>query len=241
MKKVITYTISILLFSIQWVKSFVFKSKKESNQISRKLMTCPPPRIYLAGDIVFRPDANTIFERLRTLCHAAGCEGVAPFDGQEDLRNLPPGEETTLAIVRADRTLMDSCDGGVFCLDPFRRAPDMDPGTAVEIGYMAAQGKPLVGYTIDGRSYPNKVASYFRDVWKEELRERTEVPCEGASSSIIEDPDGFLAHSEGFVQNGMTEGFIRLSGGIVYADPNFYHAFEKAVVDLAARLNKKSD
>ena len=37
----------------------------------------------------------------------------------------------------------------------------MDPGSAVEIGYMYALGKPLCGYTSDGREYTQKVAAYF--------------------------------------------------------------------------------
>ena len=199
-------------------------------------MIARTPRLYLAGDLVFRPDAVAIFERMRAICRAAGCEGVAPFDGQDEARGLPPGPETTLAIVRADKRIMDGCDGGVFCLDPFRRAPDMDPGTAVEIGYMAAQMKPLTGYTVDGRPYPEKVAAYFGQVFGAALRLRTGEMPEGAASGAMEDPDGILAHSDGFVQNGMTEGFVRLSGGRVHADPDLFRAFERAVAEIAARL-----
>ena len=190
-------------------------------------------RIYLAGDLVFRPDALVIFDRLRAICRSVGLEGVAPLDGQADLQGLPPGEATIMAIVAADRDLMDGCDGGLFCLDPFRRAADMDPGTAVEIGYMFAQGKKLCGYTVDGRDYPAKVAGYFTDAWHAALRDRPPLAQGGASGSL-EDPDGMLVHSEGLVQNGMTEGFIRLSGGRVFADPDFFEASRQAAVHLAA-------
>jgi nucleoside 2-deoxyribosyltransferase len=198
-------------------------------------MAADLPCVYLAGDLVFRPDALAIFERMRALCRAAGLDGLAPFDGQEAVRHLPPGPDTTLAIVQADRDLMDRCQGGLFCLDPFRRGADMDPGTAVEIGYMAAQGKPLSGYTVDGRSYPDKVAALVRNWNAGGMRPRT-VLAAGGSSGALEDPDGILAHSDGFVQNGMTEGFIRLSGGTVHADPDLFTAFERAAAELAARL-----
>jgi nucleoside 2-deoxyribosyltransferase len=194
--------------------------------------TLTPKRIYLAGDLVFRPDALARFERLRAICHSVGLEGVTPLDGQAELHGLPPGEATIMAIVAADRSLMDTCDGGLFCLDPFRRAADMDPGTAVEIGYMFAQGKPLCGYTVDGRAYPEKVAAYFTGAWNAELQNRSAL-AQGGSSGSLEDPDGMLVHSEGMVQNGMTEGFIRLSGGQVFADPNFEEAFRQAATHLA--------
>ncbi|WP_323991018.1 MULTISPECIES: nucleoside 2-deoxyribosyltransferase [Nguyenibacter] len=191
--------------------------------------------VYLAGDLVFRPGAIAIFDRLRALCRAVGLEGLAPFDGQAGIETLPPGLETTLKIVAADRALMDRCAGGIFCVDPFRRAADMDPGTAVEIGYMMAQGKKLAGYTVDGRLYPEKVASYRLTAWGDALRQRVthDAPVE---SGAIEDADGILAHSDGMVQNGMIEGFIRMSGGFVAVHDDFYEAFRIAAEDLARRL-----
>jgi nucleoside 2-deoxyribosyltransferase len=192
-------------------------------------------RVYLAGDIVFRPDAIEIFARLKTICRDAGLQGLAPLDGQDAVLGLPPGEATIMAVVEADRDLMDQCDGGLFCLDPFRRAADMDPGTAVEIGYMFAQRKPLCGYTVDGRDYPAKVAAYFADAWRAGLRDRPPL-AQGGSSGSLEDPDGILVHSEGLVQNGMTEGFIRLSGGRVFADADFDEAFRQAAAHLATLL-----
>ncbi|WP_051292148.1 nucleoside 2-deoxyribosyltransferase [Acetobacter nitrogenifigens] len=190
------------------------------------------PRVYLAGDLVFRPAPESLFATLKAVCAAHGLEGVAPLDGQIDLSGLPPGLETTLSIVTADRNLMDSCDAGIFCLDPFRRAADMDPGTAVEIGYMAAQDKALEGYTVDGRSYPDKVRDYCARAWGEGLRLRQ---ITGGSGSL-EDADGLIVHSEGMVQNGMTEGFIRLSGGSVHVATTLPEALALAAAALAKRL-----
>jgi nucleoside 2-deoxyribosyltransferase len=188
-------------------------------------------RVYLAGDIVFRCDAEEIYAVLRDICREVGLEGVAPIDGQVALAGLPPGEATIMAIVAADRDLMDGCECGLFCLDGFRRAADMDPGTAVELGYMFAQGKKLCGYTIDRRFYPEKVKTYFAAAWQAGLRPRP--PARSASSGTLEDPDGMLVHSEGMLQNGMAEGFIRLSGGRVFAHACLESAFRLAATHLA--------
>ncbi|MBS1102012.1 nucleoside 2-deoxyribosyltransferase [Gluconobacter sp. Dm-62] len=191
--------------------------------------------VYLAGDLVFRPEALALFAQLKSICAEYGLDGVAPFDGQAEARLLPPGRETILAFVRADRDLMDRCVAGLFCIDPFRRSPEMDPGTAVEIGYMMGLGKPMEAYTVDGRLYSEKVETYWRDVWSENLRERRE--SDAPSSGCMEDPDGMLVHSEGLLQNGMVEGFIGMSGGSVAIDRNFFHAFRKAAKRLSKRLN----
>ena len=190
--------------------------------------------MYLAGDIVFRRKPDAIFDRFKAICEDHGLEGLAPLDGQLELHGMRPGTQKIMAIVAADRDLMDRCDAGLFCLDPFRRAADMDPGTAVEIGYMFAQSKKLEGYSVDARAYPDKVADYFVQAWQVELRDR---PTEGGSASgSREDPDGMLVHSEGLLQNGMTEGFIRLSGGDVATDPDLFAAFRIAATRLAGRL-----
>jgi nucleoside 2-deoxyribosyltransferase len=124
----------------------------------------PSPRIYLAGDLVFRRDADALFAAFKDICRAEGLEGVSPFDGQDSVAR----------------------QAGLFCVDPFRRAPDMDPGTAVEIGYMTAQGKKLAGYTVDGRTYPEKVRAYFAAGWDVALSPAGETP---------RDADGMLVHS----------------------------------------------
>lgn len=205
------------------------RDKLKSMTVCRTL-----PRVYLAGDLVFRPDALALFDRLKAICARYGLEGVAPFDGQDAVRGMPPGRETILRIVEADRALMDVCDAGLFCIDPFRRTADMDPGTAVEIGYMHALRKPLEGYTIDGRNYPDKVADYWRDAWSQNLRPRSGDMELG--SGTMEDPDGMLAHSDGLLQNGMVEGFIVFSGGRIAIANAFEEAFAAAARRLAERI-----
>ena len=193
------------------------------------------PRLYLAGPMVFHPDPHTTFAAMKCICSMHGVEGVAPLDNQASLAGVPPGRALVRRIVEADLALMRSLDAGIFCLDGFRRGPEMDPGTAFEIGYMHALGKPLVGWTADPRDYPARVADYFGDVFQETLRPAP-AGALGATSGTLRDPDGVLVHSESCYQNAMTEIGIELGGGRVFADHDWRSAFAAAVRHLAGRL-----
>jgi nucleoside 2-deoxyribosyltransferase len=193
------------------------------------------PHIYLAGPMVFLPDPDSIFTRMKAICASYGVIGLAPIDNQIGLEGLPPGPELIRRIVVADLELMRSVDAGVFCLDGFRRGPEMDAGTAFEIGYMQALGKPLAGWTADPRPYPRKVRDYFSEVFGLTLTE-TAPGAAGGTSGLTRDPDGMLVHSEGCVQNAMVHIGIELSGGIVSADADWERAFAGAIARLAEML-----
>jgi len=195
------------------------------------------PRVYLAGPMVFEPDPAATFERMKELCREYGLVGVAPLDNQSGLEHLLPGPRLLESIVRADIALMEQLDAAVFCLDSFRRGPEMDPGTAFEVGYMKALGKPLAGWTSDPRDYPVRVADFFRDVFGETLT-TTEAGPVGGTSGSLRDPDGILVHSDGCVQNAMVHVGIELSGGAVVADPDWERAFRGALKSLADMLRR---
>lgn len=94
-------------------------------------------RIYLAGPEVFRLDAPQVGMRLKALCRSHGLEGHFPMDESV----LSP-----LDIFQAALTGIRACAGMVANISPFR-GPHMDPGTAFEIGYAVALGKPVFGWT----------------------------------------------------------------------------------------------
>lgn len=185
--------------------------------------------------MVFDPDPWPVFERMKMLCGAFGLVGVAPLDNQVGLGHLPPGKQLLEAIVCADIELMDRLEAGVFCLDGFRRGPEMDAGTAFEIGYMKALGKPIAGWTRDARSYPIKVTEFLRSVFGEELAAVTSGAT-GGTSGLLRDRDGILVHSEGCVQNAMVHVGIELAGGAIAADPDWETAFRKAIASVARQL-----
>jgi nucleoside 2-deoxyribosyltransferase len=156
-----------------------------------------PPRIYLAGPDVFRPDALAVGARKVALCARHGLEGAFPLDAQLDLAGLAKPEQAR-RISEANESLMRSCAGLIANLTPFRGV-SMDSGTAFEVGFMRALDRPVLGYT-------NVVADY---------RARAEVyrsappplPDFDHPEAEIEDFDG--------AENLMIEVAIVASGGTV--------------------------
>lgn len=189
------------------------------------------PRIYLAGPMVFYPDPEATFRRMKAICRRHGLTGVAPLDNQIGLEAIPPGRALLERIVAADIALMDTLDGGLFCLDPFRRSTEMDPGTAFEAGYMRALKKPLAGWTSDPRDYPAKVRDHVHATAGLPLTATTPGTT-GGTSGTMRDPDGILVHSHDCLQNAM----IHIGIGAVFAHPDWEIAFDQAAAALAAML-----
>jgi nucleoside 2-deoxyribosyltransferase len=103
------------------------------------------PRVYLAGPEVFLPDALAVGAAKARVCAEFGFEGLFPLDASLELQQLTK-HEAARRIALANEALMNSCDALVANLTPFRGA-SMDPGTAYEIGFMRALGKPVLGYS----------------------------------------------------------------------------------------------
>lgn len=146
--------------------------------------------IYLAGPEVFLPDAVDIGERKKEICRRHGFDAMFPLDHAP--ANPPEAKELfALEVFDICVEMMRSCDLTVANFTPFRGV-SMDVGTAVEVGFMFASGKPVYGYTNVGDHYGDRVAESFPDLSEAEL---------------VEDFD--------LVDNLMCEGAIRRSGGIV--------------------------
>lgn len=112
-------------------------------------------QVYLAGPDVFLPDPVAIAAAKKAICQTYGLVGRFPLDTSLDGTTLTP-VEFGLAIYRSNIALMNACDLIIANMTPFR-GPSMDVGTAFEMGYMAAQGKPVFGYSNDGRLYVDRV------------------------------------------------------------------------------------
>lgn len=108
------------------------------------------PRLYLAGPEVFRPDAAAEGERLKQLARIAGAEGIYPLDGE-------PVHDAE-AIKHRCREMIDAADAVVANITPFR-GHHMDPGTAWELGYAEARGKPVHLWSGDPRPLVERVPS----------------------------------------------------------------------------------
>lgn len=102
--------------------------------------------IYLAGPDLFYPDADLRYARLARLLEE---EGLRPLDPRAGCPRAAAGDrEGARAIRRHCLALLARASGVLANLTGFR-GPETDPGTAYEVGYAAALGIPVVGYTLD--------------------------------------------------------------------------------------------
>ena len=154
----------------------------------------PPARLYLAGPEVFLPDALAVGAQKIALCAKHGFEGVFPLDASLDLAGLSKAEQAR-RISAANEDLMRTCAGLIANLTPFRGV-SMDAGTAFEVGFMRALGRPVLGYT--------NVAADYRDRAEQYRRLRLALLDADAADVRIEDFDG--------AENLMIEVAITASG-----------------------------
>lgn len=155
-------------------------------------------RIYLAGPEVFLPDAQAMGREKVRLAAEAGFEGVFPLDASLDLTGLHPLEQAR-RIALANEGLIASCDALIANLTPFRGA-SMDAGTAFEMGFMRALGRPVLGYS-------NITADYAARA----RRVRAQGPFPGDADTTDADIEDF-----GLSENLMIEIAIRESGFEVF-------------------------
>jgi nucleoside 2-deoxyribosyltransferase len=102
-------------------------------------------RVYMAGPYGFAPSTERFMrEQYYQAVAKAGCEVVDPWRRTVSPR---PDRDELMAIGRENAKDIDASDGVVAALD----GPDVDSGTAAEIGYAAARGKWIVGYRGDFR------------------------------------------------------------------------------------------
>ncbi|MEK9968654.1 MAG: nucleoside 2-deoxyribosyltransferase [Ferrovibrio sp.] len=97
-------------------------------------------KLYLAGPDVFAPDAPSRFAMMRVACRAAGFEPLTPVDTA--LPDHLQGAVLADFIKQANVALIRRCDAVVANVSPFR-GPNMDPGTAWEIGFAEALACPV--------------------------------------------------------------------------------------------------
>lgn len=106
-------------------------------------------KIYLAGPDVFRENPAEYGNRLKASCKLRGVEGLFPLDNElpQAVLDMSPREIAT-EIFKGNVAMIDQADAVVANISPFR-GPGMDAGTAWEIGYAYAKGKPVFLYSSD--------------------------------------------------------------------------------------------
>ena len=126
--------------------------------------------------------------------------------------------------------IMRDCDAMIVNLTPFR-GPSADVGSAYEMGFMRALGRPVFAYSNDSRSFLDRVAAFFGGA----VRAR--------ATGEYEDPDGMAIEPFTLHDNLMLAGGIASSGGglIAEAVPHAERytslvAFERCAAYAAAEL-----
>ena len=187
-------------------------------------------RIYLAGPEVFLANARDIGARKRALCERHGLIGVFPADEEDACDPAQSLSEQGLAISRAMEHVMRGCDAMIVNLTPFR-GPSADVGSAYEMGFMRALGRPIFAYSNDDRPFLDRVANF----------------CGGGvrvrPTGEHEDPDGMAIEPFELHDNLMLAGGIIASGGCIVAETTPHAeryvslaAFGRCVVHAATAL-----
>jgi len=186
------------------------------------------PKIYLGGPDVFLPDAEAIGRRMKEICAEHGLEGLYPCD---NVAELVEGDARASAeiVYSGNVELMDLCDAMIADMAPFRGA-GMDAGTCFEMGYVAARGKPVVGWTDDPRTLPDRV--------KDDLSGKGRA-WRARAGGGEEDDEGVLIEDFGLSDNLMPVVAVWRSGMDVVVGSGSgdrLAAFKEACAVLARRL-----
>jgi nucleoside 2-deoxyribosyltransferase len=185
-------------------------------------------RVYLAGPEVFLAASQEIGARKRAICARHGLIGIYPADEQhtpDPAHSLP---EQGIAISRAMERAMRSCDAMIANLTPFR-GPSADVGSAYEMGYMRALGRPIFAYSNDTRSFLDRVAAFCGSA----IRRRP--------TGEYEDPDGMAIEPFALCDNLMLAGAVkdgRVATATVAPAERYTElsAFERCVERAASHL-----
>jgi len=113
--------------------------------------------IYLAGPDVFRKDATDYLQGLKDLCSQYGFIGLSPLDNEIEPTATNQSSMSN-AIFSGNIQLLNECDIVIANLNPFR-GPNVDDGTAFEIGFAGAKGKIIYGYTFFNKTTLKQLTS----------------------------------------------------------------------------------
>ncbi len=164
----------------------------------------PTHKVYIAGPDVFFRNASEV---MRKKGEMALEYGFLPSTLAEDGAAL--GGDTPfafgLSIGLANEKMMDESDFIIANLTPFRGI-SADVGTAFEVGYMRAQGKPCFGYSNTARGYFTRLTEdYYAG-----------GPFE-ADGDVTRASDGLMIENHGMRDNLMLDTAIDQSGGAFVA------------------------
>ncbi len=187
------------------------------------------PYVYLAGPDVFYPDAILRGAKMKAALAGRGMAGLFPLDDEPHASDYRDGSELALAIAQACEAQVRKADMGIFNIEPWR-GPEADDGTAYELGFMAALGKPVVLYTNDARPLAERIAA---DVYQGEVYRDGQVLRGKRDGMMIEEFEGF-ADNLMLINAGVRT--ARLLLGTNVSPSAAVHLSFEAAADFASQL-----
>jgi nucleoside 2-deoxyribosyltransferase len=187
------------------------------------------PYVYLAGPDVFYINAAERGERMKVALAERGMMGLFPLDSGLNSHDFPDQGGFGLAIAAACEARIRQADMGLFNIQPWR-GPEADVGTAYELGFMAALGKPAVLYTNDPRPFAERVAA---DVHQGEVYRDGQTLRGSRDHMTIEEFEGF---ADNLMLVGAAVRTARLLSGAGATPSAAVHASFEAAADFAQEL-----
>lgn len=157
-------------------------------------------KVYIAGPDVFFRNAAEVMRRKGELALEYGFHPWTLAEGDLDPTGLTP-RQFGLRIGLLNEGKMDAADFIIANLTPFRGI-SADVGTAYEVGYMRAQGKPVFAYT-------NSPRDYFTRLTEDYYRGATPEVVDGVTRGA----DGLMIENHGMIDNLMLDTAAEDSGG----------------------------
>jgi len=178
--------------------------------------------IYLAGPDVFFPDGEAILKRKADLVRTAGFLPV--YAGVMNYPECKTPFDTGCAISAVNELCLRGADILMANLTPFRGV-GADTGTVFEVGFMAAQNRPVFAYTQDTRLHTQRVQEHY------------ETELHRDSSGILRGPDELMVEDHDMVDNLMIDGAVASCGETVFvADgPGQFSSFEVCLAQVRIR------
>ncbi|WP_037066920.1 nucleoside 2-deoxyribosyltransferase [Allorhizobium undicola] len=161
-------------------------------------------KLYLAGPEVFLPNAREVLDAKAELTRSYGFTPICP--GDISIEPAPTRHEFGLKISAVDEGMMNSADGVIANLTPFRGIA-ADPGTAFELGYMCAQGKLLAAYTNVAENHFARTSAFYQG----NVREWEDGRKRATDGTALEDFE--------MIENLMLHGGVERRGGPIIVHP----------------------
>jgi nucleoside 2-deoxyribosyltransferase len=160
-------------------------------------------RVYLAGPEVFLADRDTISAEKKAICAQHGMIGVFPTDPAPA---TPQADTDWMRIYLGNEAHIHGCDALIANLTPFRGA-SADPGTAYELGFMRALGRPVLGYSNAPGNFTMRSLTHLQG------------GVHRRANGAWEDADGMEVEDFGLTDNLMIDGGIATAGGVFVVNP----------------------